>query len=148
MANLRPTGIPIAGLTAGDIPMSTGYYTGDGRKASHWKDFALIGRYIGIMDTTVALGEPEQLTAADRIAFELLGYQVKPVPAVSSLGGELFNDINADGVHGAAKAVLQAGLFTSIPTATARSIPGAEHYHQRLRLLLHLQPAARDLPRA
>jgi hypothetical protein len=97
----NPTGIRIAGLTAGDIPMSTGYFTGDAAQASHWKDSNLIGRYVGIMDPTVASGEPEQFTAADRIAFELLGYQVKPVPAVSSLGGALFNDINADGVQGA-----------------------------------------------
>jgi hypothetical protein len=98
-----PTGIPIAGLTCGDIPMSTGYYTGDGAQASHWKDSNLIGHYIGIMDPTVAPGETEQFTEADRIAFELLGYQVKPAPAVGSIAGQLFNDLNADGVHGASE---------------------------------------------
>jgi hypothetical protein len=96
-----PTGIPIGGLTAGDIPMSTGYYTGDGAQASHWKDSNLIGRYIGIMDPTVAPGEAEQFTEADRTAFELLGYQAKPVPAVGSIAGQLFNDLNANGSHGA-----------------------------------------------
>jgi hypothetical protein len=96
-----PAGIPIPGLTAGDIPMSTGYYTGDHAQACHWKDSDLINEYIGIMDPTTAAGEFQKFTGADRMAFELLGYRVRPVPALGSLAGQIFNDLNGNGARGA-----------------------------------------------
>src|SRR5262249_10132715 len=38
---------------------------GDGRQASHWKDDALTGQYIGVMDPTASNGQREGLTAVD-----------------------------------------------------------------------------------
>jgi hypothetical protein len=66
--------------------MSTGATNGDRRQASHWKDDALTGQTIGIMDPTrsgfngaITFLNP---TAADLIAFDVIGYDVAvPEPA-------------------------------------------------------------------
>lgn len=58
--------------------MSTGLFKGDGRQASHWKDDGLTGLSIGIMDPTLASGTTSPITAADRRAFDLIGYDVVP----------------------------------------------------------------------
>jgi hypothetical protein len=49
---------------------------GDGQQASHWKDDALTGRYIGIMDPTLAPGQRETITDNDLLAFHAIGYQI------------------------------------------------------------------------
>ena len=66
--------------------MSTGATNGDRRQASHWKDDALTGNTIGIMDPTrsgfnggITFLNP---TAADLIAFDVIGYDIAvPEPA-------------------------------------------------------------------
>ncbi len=50
---------------------------GDGEQASHWKDDAQSGVYLGIMDPKIPLGLREQITRNDLNAFEAMGYQVK-----------------------------------------------------------------------
>lgn len=60
-------------------PLSTGKANGtggDGNPAGHWKDDVLTGRYIGIMDPTLAYGERGGITAADLEAIQVMGYQV------------------------------------------------------------------------
>jgi CSLREA domain-containing protein len=62
------------------LPLSTGRPDGsggDGRQASHWKDDALTGQYIGIMDPTGQLGQRMVLTENDLRAFDFLGYWVE-----------------------------------------------------------------------
>ena len=61
-----------------ESPLSTGVFSGDGRQASHWKDDVLLGRYVGIMDPTLAAATVEPITAADRRAVDLIGYDVVP----------------------------------------------------------------------
>jgi len=56
--------------------LSTGIYGGDGRQASHWKDDVLTGTFIGVMDPTLAAATIEPITAADRRAFDLVGYDI------------------------------------------------------------------------
>jgi hypothetical protein len=74
-----------------EMPMSTGYYCGDGRQASHWKDDHYTGELIGVMDPTLGYGVVEPVTAADLRALDLIGYEITvPEPAamvVLSLGG-------------------------------------------------------------
>ena len=66
--------------------LSTGRTWGDGRQASHWKDDALTGLTLGIMDPT-ATGpggtRPFQaITQLDLIAFDVMGYDLRvPEPA-------------------------------------------------------------------
>jgi|GEM_PF-686189 len=63
-----------------ELPLSTGRPDGsggDGRQASHWKDDALTGQYIGIMDPTGERGRRDTLTENDLKAFDFLGYQVE-----------------------------------------------------------------------
>ena len=64
---------------------STGFYTGDGRQASHWKDDALTGFYVGIMDPTLASGTTEPITDADLRALDVIGWETQPVPEPTSL---------------------------------------------------------------
>jgi len=70
--------------------MSTGYFTGDGRQASHWKDDALLGFFIGLMDPTLASGVIEDVSGPDVRALNLIGYDVVaavPEPATMLLVG-------------------------------------------------------------
>ena len=66
-----------AGGTA--LPLSTGRPDGtggDGEQASHWKDDALSGVRIGIMDPTLNSGVRTELTSNDLNAFAMIGYNV------------------------------------------------------------------------
>jgi hypothetical protein len=67
--------------------MSTGYYTGDGRQASHWKSDELTGLYIGLMDPTLASATREWITYADLRALDVIGWDVRsaPVPEPGSM---------------------------------------------------------------
>lgn len=65
--------------------MSTGVTGGDGRQASHWKADELTGVLIGLMDPTLANGVAYGPTAADFRAFDLIGYDILPIPEPGSL---------------------------------------------------------------
>ena len=60
------------------FPLSTGFYLGDGRQASHWKDNDLTGSLVGMMDPTLALGQHFTLSAADIRALDLIGWDFDP----------------------------------------------------------------------
>ncbi len=68
--NYDPSGIAIPGLQVGDIPLSS---VEDGNQASHWKDDAIIGVNIGIMDPTAPV---IAMSNADKSAFDLIGYDI------------------------------------------------------------------------
>jgi hypothetical protein len=59
---------------------STGAFTGDRRQAGHWKDNALTGTLIGIMDPTFAPGSVWNISDADLQVYNLIGYDLAPVP--------------------------------------------------------------------
>lgn len=61
---------------------STGTVFGDGRQASHWKD----NLGIGIMDPTASRGELLSISALDLTAFDVIGYDLTPVPEPETLG--------------------------------------------------------------
>lgn len=67
-----------------EFRMSTGLTQGDGRQASHWKDDALTGIYIGMLDPTLNFGTIQQITEADFRALDLIGYDITPVPEPST----------------------------------------------------------------
>jgi hypothetical protein len=79
--------VPGAGAVTSDVTntwaMSTGVgVQGDGRQASHWKDDALTGIHIGIMDPTLSFGSAFGLTDADIRALDLIGWdQAEATPA-------------------------------------------------------------------
>lgn len=61
--------------------MSTGVRNGDGRQASHWKD----NQGIGIMDPTAGAGELLAISAADRRAFDIIGWNLAATPLMGGL---------------------------------------------------------------
>jgi hypothetical protein len=71
-------------LTDTEFRMSTGSFTGDGRQASHWKDNGITGELIGIMDPTLAYGSVVPISEADLRAFDLIGWEIAPIPEPSS----------------------------------------------------------------
>jgi hypothetical protein len=60
---------------------STGSQFGDGNVAGHWKVNAVP---LGIMDPTIAPGEFVQFSVNDLMAFDVIGYDLTPVPEPSS----------------------------------------------------------------
>lgn len=70
------------GLTQGAL-FSNGFYHGDNRQASHWKDF--MG--LGIMDPTAFPGELMMMTDNDLLALDVMGYTLVPEPATGALLG-------------------------------------------------------------
>jgi hypothetical protein len=81
---LVPGGSAVFNDTENSWALSTGLTQGDGRQASHWKDDALTGNLIGVMDPTLSNGFQESISAADLRAFDLIGYDLAPVPEPSS----------------------------------------------------------------
>jgi hypothetical protein len=70
----------------GGATFSTGTNFGDGRQASHWKDS--LG--LGIMDPTAATGELLAISANDRMAFDVIGWNLAvavPEPSTYALFG-------------------------------------------------------------
>ena len=60
---------------------STGLTQGDGRQASHWRDDAITGTLIGVMDPTLASGIIELISPADRRALDVIGWDFAAVAA-------------------------------------------------------------------
>ncbi|HEV7238221.1 MAG TPA: NF038122 family metalloprotease [Thermoanaerobaculia bacterium] len=61
------------------LAMSTGRpdgTNGDEQQASHWKDDALSGSRIGVMDPTISKGFRSEITNADLQAFGMMGYNI------------------------------------------------------------------------
>lgn len=74
------------GATDAEIPLSEGYFTGDGRQASHWKDNNLTGDLIGMMDPTLANQQIFTITVEDLRALDLIGYDIAvPTPEPATL---------------------------------------------------------------
>ena len=75
-------GVPIFDDGTNEWAMSS---VTDGWQASHWKDDAITGTYLGIMDPTLPTGQMELITNADLRAFDLIGYELATVPEPASL---------------------------------------------------------------
>lgn len=84
---LRPGQEAVTSDTVNEYRMSTGEAKGDQRQASHWKDDQLLGPRIGIMDPTLGAGEVWDVSDADLRAFELIGYNLAPVPEPATVLG-------------------------------------------------------------
>ncbi|MBX3277285.1 MAG: NF038122 family metalloprotease [Acidobacteria bacterium] len=71
---------------------------GDGRQASHWKDDAQTGVYLGIMDPTLRSGRREIISANDLYAFASLGYRIRtpdraPTVELAADDGQAFGGV-------------------------------------------------------
>ena len=65
-------GGPELGLSTGDLSGSGG----DNQQASHWKDDAQTGSYIGIMDPTIPRGRRQTITSNDLLAYDTFGWRL------------------------------------------------------------------------
>jgi hypothetical protein len=136
--NFVPGADVVTDDTSDEFRMSTGLSLGDGNQASHWKDDALTGAYVGMMDPTLSFGTTQKLTYADLRAMDLIGYDLKlwtPGDAnhdasvnfadlVSlaqnyNLTGKLWtdSDFTGDGVVSFPDLVLLAQNYGTIPSA-------------------------------
>jgi hypothetical protein len=79
-ADNRSKFFSVNGGTTSLTTFSTGINFGDGQQASHWKD----NLGIGIMDPTFAFGELGVISALDKRAMDVIGYQV-PEPGSLAL---------------------------------------------------------------
>ena len=70
--------------TSNEWRMSTGRLLGDGRQASHWKDDALTGVFIGIMDPTLRSATVQTVSGPDERALELIGWDVTVAAAATT----------------------------------------------------------------
>jgi hypothetical protein len=59
-----------------EVLMSTGFETGDGQQASHWKD----NLGLGLMDPTLGAGELSPLSLADLRALDVIGWDISHIP--------------------------------------------------------------------
>lgn len=82
---LAPGASSVTSDIANSYLMSTGVNFGDKNGASHWKDDALTGNYIGVMDPTLPAGTVYPMTSADLLAMQLIGYDVTPEPGCAVL---------------------------------------------------------------
>lgn len=84
--NLTPGAHAILDDLTNEYLLSTGL-SADGRQASHWKDDALTGNLIGIMDPTLSYGATEWVLDSDLRVLDLVGYDIQavPEPAAASL---------------------------------------------------------------
>ena len=74
--SLRAGGASSFADTRATYSFSTGFTSGDGRQASHWKDDVSTGLYIGIMDPTLSYSTVERITTADLRAMQDIGYDL------------------------------------------------------------------------
>ncbi len=63
-------------------PVNFGF---ESRSSGHWKDDALTGQYLGIMDPTYASGERGAITANDVTALSYFGYAINPDTQVGEI---------------------------------------------------------------
>lgn len=77
---MRPGAASVISDTVSAYALATGYYQGDGSQASHWKDDALTGQLIGMMDPNLSFGTYRTVSEADLRAMELIGYTLLAVP--------------------------------------------------------------------
>lgn len=82
-----------------ELALSTGRPDGTGgdkEQASHWKDDALTGVHIGIMDPTLGDGRQESITDNDLMALNALGYRLKSElvnPAAPTITNVIYNGV-------------------------------------------------------
>ncbi|MFN7931734.1 MAG: NF038122 family metalloprotease [Bryobacteraceae bacterium] len=90
--------VPGAGARFSDTvntwSFSTGVAVGDGNSGSYWKDDAISGTRIGVMDPTLPPGVSYGISAADIRALDLIGYEAvdatTPEPSTVLLTGFAF----------------------------------------------------------
>ncbi len=71
---LRPGQVAYMDNLQTEARFSTGFYFGDGRQASHWRDNALSGVLLGVEDPTLPRGIEMPITALDIEALDLIGW--------------------------------------------------------------------------
>ncbi len=66
-----------------ELALSTGFFNGDGRQASHFKDNELTGILIGNLDPSLAMGAIVSVSDADLRVLDLIGYDLDTVVLVT-----------------------------------------------------------------
>ena len=77
--DVSPFNAVIPQLETGDIPLSSGTEVGDGQQASHFKDDARSGEFLGILDPTINQGSSAVVTDVDLRVLGLIGWDIGSV---------------------------------------------------------------------
>lgn len=80
-ADTRTKYFSLDGGTTSTAGFSTGRNFGDGQQASHWKD----NLGIGILDPTAGTGELLSISETDKLAFDVIGWDLVPEPSTGLL---------------------------------------------------------------
>ena len=83
--NLQPGSAAIFDDLSLEAAFSTGFFGGDGRQASHWKDNGLTGVLIGSLDPTIAPQQVFVLSDTDLRSFDLIGWDLVSIPEPTSV---------------------------------------------------------------
>lgn len=73
--NLSPGTVGFFDDLDAELRLSTGYYTGDRRQASHWRDNALSGVLLGVMDPTLSKKAILPLSVNDIRVMDRIGWE-------------------------------------------------------------------------
>lgn len=73
--NLSPGTVGFFDDLGAELRLSTGYYTGDRRQASHWRDNALSGVLLGVMDPTLSKNSVLPLSVNDIRVMDRIGWE-------------------------------------------------------------------------
>lgn len=92
---------------------------GDGRQAPHWKDDAVTGQLIGIMDPTASNGLRDDASAEDLRALSSFGYRINDSSVVSERIS--FDDARRDAQPVANNAIIVSRFAPSRYPSTVRS---------------------------
>lgn len=68
------------------VAMSSGIRNGDGQQAAHWRIAANPSERIGMMSPTLPVGFRTSVMESDKLALDLLGWDIKPPPPTYEAG--------------------------------------------------------------
>lgn len=141
-----------------DTSLSTGRPDGtggDGSQASHWKDDAQTGQYIGIMDPSLGAGVHPPITFSDLLVLDAIGYTVNQNPAatisflspssVPQYAETPLLNVNGSGFLPGASAILDGRLIPSrvaSPSLLLATVPSGALFGTASREVVVQNPAA------
>ena len=126
--DLRPGETAFTDDVDNEFAMSEGFFNGDGRQASHFKDDSF-GPHIGVMDPTLAFNTVFTVGVADLRALDLIGYDYMPIPIIPAIPTFASGILILFGIRRRSEPVLHTASTSRtvrVPRSGARSGAGVD----------------------